>query len=272
MASVLGAVSPTRWGQTLAGAPVLDTRVSAMVPALVRRWQDIPPAIDQAGLDQHFVSIHLGGAKRLLRRGEGGLQRQEVAAGAYSVVPAGSAFQSDTQGPVDFVHIYLEPRFFEPIVTHTGAARSGTVSPAPRGRIRRGQSGRRDRGRRNRRRERDQPLSLKPRLSPDDRQGTLCLFAGAPRRRGQVAADPGKLAADGHRPPMRIHEPQPVFPDVQARNRHQPVTLPRGPIVGPVVGTGTTSRCSLTDGIVTDRTGVKLRRDQTRRNVARRRS
>lgn len=119
MTSVLDAVSPTRWGQTLAGAPVLDTRVSAMVPALVRRWQDIPPAIDQAGLDQHFVSIHLGGAKRLSRRGEGGLQRQEVAAGAYSVVPAGSAFQWDTQGPVDFVHIYFEPRFFEQIVTHT---------------------------------------------------------------------------------------------------------------------------------------------------------
>lgn len=111
-------LSPTLWGRTLPRPPVLDTRISALVPALVRRWRDIPPDIDQAGLDQHFLSVHLGGPKRLMRQGEGRSLSCDVPLGAHSVVPAGSSFRWNTQGPVDFAHIYFERRAVDHVVAH----------------------------------------------------------------------------------------------------------------------------------------------------------
>jgi AraC family transcriptional regulator len=107
------------WSKSLSGAPVLDRQVSTLVPALVRRWQGIEPEIDQASLDQHFISIHLGGPKRLFRRGEGSQQTRDVADGAYSVVPAGAAFHWNTEGPVDFVHIYLNPAVVDQVIANT---------------------------------------------------------------------------------------------------------------------------------------------------------
>ncbi|MGY4395971.1 AraC family transcriptional regulator [Sphingomonas sp. UYAg733] len=102
-------LSPRIWGATLSGAPMLDRSLNTFIPGLMRRWQSIDPDIEQPALDQHFVSIHLGGAKRLNRRGEGGAQTRDVSSGAYSVIPAGAAFQWATEGPVDFTHIYFTP-------------------------------------------------------------------------------------------------------------------------------------------------------------------
>lgn len=109
--------TPLNWGDTLTGTPVLDCRIRGATPALVRRWQSIPPDIEQTALDQHFVSIHLSGAKRLYRRGEGANLTRDVSVGAYSVVPAGAAFRWTTEGPVDFMHLYLEPRTIDDFVT-----------------------------------------------------------------------------------------------------------------------------------------------------------
>ena len=88
--------------------PMLDRSVSALVPVVVRRWQGITPLIEQAALHQHFVSIHLGGAKRLYRNGEGHRQTRDVANAAHSIVPAGAAYDWNTEGPVDFAHIYFD--------------------------------------------------------------------------------------------------------------------------------------------------------------------
>lgn len=101
-------LNPRSWGETLSGAPVLDAAVGGMVPALVRRWCDIVPDISQPALDQHYLSVHMGGAKRLIRRGEGGCRSRDVSSGAYSVVPAGAAFEWRTEGPIDFIHIYFD--------------------------------------------------------------------------------------------------------------------------------------------------------------------
>lgn len=102
-------MTPTRWGETLPGPPVLDRRVGGAVPALVRRWQGIPPEIDQCALDQHYLSIHLGGAKRLHRDGEARRLVCDAAPSAHSVVPAGSAYRWRTEGPINFMHVYLAP-------------------------------------------------------------------------------------------------------------------------------------------------------------------
>lgn len=103
-------MNPESWGQSLSGAPVMDRDVGGLVPASIRRWQNIDASIDQIALDQHFVSFHLGGPKRLMRSGEGAPASRDVESGAYSVVPAGAAFQWQTIGPVDFVHFYFDPK------------------------------------------------------------------------------------------------------------------------------------------------------------------
>ena len=111
-------LAPRAWSECLSGMPVLDRPVAALVPALVRRWRGIAPLISQAALSQHFVSIHLGGAKRLHRRGEGNCRTRDVAEASYSVVPAGAAFEWNTEGPVDFAHIYFEPAVVDHVVAH----------------------------------------------------------------------------------------------------------------------------------------------------------
>ena len=87
------------------------------MPASFRRWRGIAPNIDQVALDQHYVSIHLGGAKRLLRRGEGQTAICDVKSGAYSVVPAGAAFRWETAGPINFAHFYFNPKLVDHVVT-----------------------------------------------------------------------------------------------------------------------------------------------------------
>ncbi len=108
--------TPRSWGQSLSGPPILDTEVRGAVPALIRRWQGIAPEIDQVALDQHFVAVHLGGAKRLHRWGEGATAERDVRPGAHSVVPAGAAFHWDTEGPIDFAHFYFDPKLVDHVV------------------------------------------------------------------------------------------------------------------------------------------------------------
>lgn len=104
----LAAMAPADWARTL-GAPVLDTRVGGLIPVTIRHWQGVAHEIEQAALDHHFVSMHLGGSKRLFRRGEGECRSRDVPSGAYSLVPAGAAFHWDTEGPIDFMHVYFAP-------------------------------------------------------------------------------------------------------------------------------------------------------------------
>ena len=110
------AIAPTAWSDTLSGSPLVDKEITGLVPAHLRRWARIAPDIEQAALDHHFVSIHLGGAKRLHRRGDGRSQSQDIVSCAYSVVPAGSAFSWTTEGPVDFAHLYFAPSALDHII------------------------------------------------------------------------------------------------------------------------------------------------------------
>ena len=110
-------LTPLTWGETLAGQPVLDVRIGGAVPALARRWKGIPPAIEQSSLDEHYLSIHLGGAKRLHRDGEGKKLVSDTNPGAHSFVPAGSAYKWMTEGPIDFMHLYFDQKTIDRFVT-----------------------------------------------------------------------------------------------------------------------------------------------------------
>lgn len=110
------ALNPLQWGETLLGEPVASVRLTASAPILVRRWRGVCPDIEQPPLDHHYITLHLGGAKRIRRTGEGREAWNEIAEGAYSVTPAGSAFRWRTEGPVDFVHLYLRPSSLDEVI------------------------------------------------------------------------------------------------------------------------------------------------------------
>ena len=116
MAASIDRVTPLRWGETLGGKPILDVRLDGAVPVLIRRWRGIPPDIDQSPLVEHYLSIHLGGTKRLCRIGEGRRLVRDACSGAHSFVPAGSGYRWNTEGPVDFVHFYFAPKTIDLVI------------------------------------------------------------------------------------------------------------------------------------------------------------
>jgi AraC family transcriptional regulator len=104
-----GAASPDDWAGMLDRAPILRAKAGVRWPVLIRRWQDTRPEVQQPSLDRHLVILHLGGPKRVHRRGRGGEQVAEMEPGALSMVSAGSAYQWRTEGAIDYAHIYIQP-------------------------------------------------------------------------------------------------------------------------------------------------------------------
>ena len=104
--------SPRNFGRSLSGPPIVRSDAS-LSGALICWWRDVAPDIAQPALDQHYVTMHLGGAKRIRRSGEGRSQVVEISTGALSIVPAGAAYQWSTRGPVEFAHLYLRPQAIE---------------------------------------------------------------------------------------------------------------------------------------------------------------
>lgn len=72
-------------------------------------WRDVDPDISQPALDHHYLTMHLGGPKRVERCGEGRVHSVDIESGALSIVPAGSIFEWSTRGPIEFAHIYFAP-------------------------------------------------------------------------------------------------------------------------------------------------------------------
>lgn len=106
-------VSPRTWASGLSAPPELSGDAGTELGALVRRWRDVEPDISQPALDHHYLTMHLGGAKQVTRRGEGATEIAEVEPGAMSIVPAGAAFEWSTRGPIEFAHLYLAPHAVE---------------------------------------------------------------------------------------------------------------------------------------------------------------
>lgn len=102
-------LSPTVWARGLAAPPILCSATAGWSGALLRRWRDIDGEISQPALDKHYLTIHLGGPKHVVRRGEGIVRDAHVTPGALSITPAGAAFHWTTIGPIDFAHLYISP-------------------------------------------------------------------------------------------------------------------------------------------------------------------
>jgi AraC family transcriptional regulator len=63
----------------------------------------------QPPLDQHYIVMHLGGAKHVERRRDGPPVATTVEKGSLTLVPAGTAFTWRTSGPIAFAHLYVRP-------------------------------------------------------------------------------------------------------------------------------------------------------------------
>ncbi len=110
------AVAPLQWGELQAQPPLVSSEGSGWTRALLRRWAGISSTLEQPPLDHHLVALHLGGPKRVHRRGDGASLSRTVECGAVTIVPAGTAFSWQTEGPVDFAHLYLAPRMIERLI------------------------------------------------------------------------------------------------------------------------------------------------------------
>ncbi|CAN5381931.1 AraC family transcriptional regulator [soil metagenome] len=106
-------LSPQAWGRALPFPPVLASDEHGWRTSVLRRWRGSAPVMSQPPLDHHYVVLHLGGPKSVERTGPDGVARFAVAEGSLTIVPAGTAFEWNTQGPIDFAHLYVSPARFD---------------------------------------------------------------------------------------------------------------------------------------------------------------
>lgn len=109
-------VTPQEWAVQL---QLGDTPLQPLDGGAVRLFHHGAPAMEQPALDHHYLALHLGGAKRVRRRGEGMAADRDVALGSFTTVPAGTAFRWQTEGPINFAHLYIAPRRLERTIRET---------------------------------------------------------------------------------------------------------------------------------------------------------
>lgn len=64
-------------------------------------------------MGHHYAVLHLGGPKRIRRRGDGEAVTVDAPNAAISLIPAGTAHSWSTDGPIGFAHLYVEPATFD---------------------------------------------------------------------------------------------------------------------------------------------------------------
>lgn len=121
-------LTPHQWHHTLTAPPLLSSETTAWPSALLRQWSGTSAIMEQPVLDHHYVTLHVGGPKRVNRRGEGSPVSTNVEPDGLSIMPAGSTFTWQTEGPIGFVHLYLSPRMVAQVVMEDFDRESRTVS------------------------------------------------------------------------------------------------------------------------------------------------
>ena len=105
-----------RWGRGFASPPNLCSAATGWRGGLLRRWRGTSPTMEQPRLDQHYAVLHLDGAKRISRRGDGIALSVDAKPAAVTLVSAGATHSWSTQGPIGFAHLYINPATFGRIV------------------------------------------------------------------------------------------------------------------------------------------------------------
>ena len=106
---MLARTHPLHWPWSRATPPRLASDQGSWGGALLRAWSGTTPVMIQPPLDHHYLVMHLGGAKRVSRRGDGPAVASVIEDRSITLVPAGSANVWRTEGPIAFAHLYVPP-------------------------------------------------------------------------------------------------------------------------------------------------------------------
>lgn len=110
--------SPQEWDDSLSSPPNLCSAAHGKWSgALLRRWNGTSPQMEQPPLDHHYLVLHLGGPKRVHRRGLNSAVSADAEVGALTLVPAGTNYSWTTEGPIGFAHLYLHPHAIDHVIT-----------------------------------------------------------------------------------------------------------------------------------------------------------
>ena len=107
---------PLNWPWAMASPPIASSESSHWGSGLIRCWSGTSAVMVQPPLDQHYVVLHLGGAKRVARRNDGPPLCSVVDNHALTMVPAGTAYRWRTDGPISFAHLYVSPSRLQTVV------------------------------------------------------------------------------------------------------------------------------------------------------------
>lgn len=105
--------SPRAWDATMSADPVSSSDPKLLSGGWLRHWVGTAGEMSQPVLDHHYLVLHLGGPKRVRRSGGGACREVDVTSGQVTVVPRGSSFSWSTTGPIDFVHLYVDPKRYD---------------------------------------------------------------------------------------------------------------------------------------------------------------
>lgn len=126
-------IPPLEWSWSQPSAPpLLASENCPWRGALLRAWRGTAPVMVQPPLDQHYLVMHFGGAKRVTRRGDGPALTAIVESQSITLVPAGSANVWRTEGPIAFAHLYIPPATLEATIDRQFDAEGRDATLMPR--------------------------------------------------------------------------------------------------------------------------------------------
>lgn len=106
-----GTIHPLAWRDWANTPDTFSTTPRILPGAIVQRWAGSAREMRQPPLDHHGIVVHLGGPKRVTRRGGPSATVEDIKTYAYTTIEAGTSYHWSTEGPIAFAHVYLEPGF-----------------------------------------------------------------------------------------------------------------------------------------------------------------
>lgn len=103
---------PLSWREWARPARSFASEPRLMRGAIIQRWEGSSRRMNQPPLDHHYVVLHMGGDKRVTRRAGRQSVVRDIAKSSISAIEAGSSYSWNTEGPIAFAHLYLEPGHF----------------------------------------------------------------------------------------------------------------------------------------------------------------
>lgn len=114
------------WAQSMADQPAAPPMI--LPGGFLQSWSGTDAVMQQPALDHHMVVLHEIGPKRIQRDGAGGRRVVEARRESITTVEAGSVYHWQTDGPIGFTHLYVDPQYFAKLVGEAYDRDPGSVS------------------------------------------------------------------------------------------------------------------------------------------------